>query len=107
MEQRTILVGKGSILVESEHFINGYQAGSLAYRADQRRYIITNQTVTTVLIEKLENPDIPEQYGIGYCVGWIVALATKEPWRAREHEQAPSFPGHLSVKPLQGTLEEG
>jgi hypothetical protein len=28
-------------------------------------------------MEKLEDIDLPWQYGIGYCIGWIATFATK------------------------------
>ncbi|HEU5379652.1 MAG TPA: hypothetical protein VFV38_29870 [Ktedonobacteraceae bacterium] len=77
MKPRMIHVGKGSILVDNEDFINGYQAGVLACQADCRRFAINNENVGAILTENLENPDKPEQYRIGYCIGWVVTLATK------------------------------
>ena len=77
MQPRVITIGKGSVLVDNEHFINGYQAGSLAYRLDRKRFPITSQNMLALLMDKLENIEKPEEYTVGYCVGWIAALALK------------------------------
>ncbi len=77
MPPRVISIGKGSLLVDSEHFINGYQAGHLAYHQDRKYYPLTYQNMLAILTEQLENPEKPEAYNMGYCVGWIAALATK------------------------------
>lgn len=74
---RVIAIGKGSLLVESEHFINGYQAGHLAFHQDRKYFPITYDNMLAILKEQLDNPEQPETYNIGYCVGWIAALATK------------------------------
>lgn len=83
MEPRSMAIGKGNMLVDSEDFINGYQAGHLACMLDHRAfasgdYAITNENLTAIMMEKLENVDYKEQYSVGYCVGWIATFATKE-----------------------------
>lgn len=65
------------MLVNSEDFLNGYQAGHLAFSLDVRLFQVTNEHVTAIMMEKLEDIDCPEQYSIGYCIGWITTLATK------------------------------
>jgi hypothetical protein len=77
MEPRAIVIGQGTMLVDSEDFINGYQAGHLACTSDVRHYEITNENVTAILMEKLEDVDSPVQYSIGYCIGWIATFALK------------------------------
>jgi hypothetical protein len=76
-------VGQGTILVNNEDFINGYQAGHLACMLDCRAfasgyYASTNDNITEIMMEKLEDVDLPWQYGIGYCIGWIATFATKD-----------------------------
>lgn len=83
IEPRNIAVGKGSILVNNEEFVNGYQAGHLACSLDCRavvagRYQMTDETIAAVLMEQLENANCSEQYNVGYCVGWIATFATKD-----------------------------
>ncbi|MGH2506443.1 MAG: hypothetical protein ACRDHZ_03355 [Ktedonobacteraceae bacterium] len=77
MEPRTILIGKGTLLVNSEDFINGYQAGHLAYQLQASTTIYTNTRVTEIMMEKLESMEFKEQYSIGFVVGWIATFATK------------------------------
>ncbi len=74
MKPRVILIGKGSVLVENEQFINGYQAGHMACRIDCRKYAMTSENITGILKEKMEDIRTNEQYCIGYCVGWIATL---------------------------------
>lgn len=92
MEPRTLAVGQGIMLVNSEEFLNGYQAGHLACTLDCRasalgHYALTNETLTALMMEKLEDVDCPEQYNVGYCIGWIATFATKRP-----HVQQPMAP---------------
>ncbi len=89
---RVITIGKGSLLVESEHFINGYQAGSLAYHQDRKYYPITYENMLAILMEQLENSEQPEAYSVGYCVGWIATLATKGGNFTQEQEAGASVP---------------
>lgn len=75
-------IGNGTMLVDNEDFINGYQAGHLACMLDCRafalgHYVSTNENITAIMMEKLENVNVPEQYSVGYCVGWIATFATK------------------------------
>ncbi|MGH2507267.1 MAG: hypothetical protein ACRDHZ_07650 [Ktedonobacteraceae bacterium] len=77
MKPRTISIGEGTMLVNSEDFLNGYQAGYLAFLLDTRLFQMTNEHVTAVMMEKLEDIDSSEQYSVGYCIGWIATLATK------------------------------
>lgn len=78
MEPKAMLVGKSVLLTDSEHFLDGYQAGKLACDVDCQSGQITNELLTTIMMEKLESLDFPEQYSIGYCAGWIARFATKE-----------------------------
>ncbi len=77
MKPRTILIGQGTVLVNNEDFLNGYQAGHLAFSLDARLFQMTNEHIAAIMMEKLENIDCPEQYNIGYCIGWTATLATK------------------------------
>ncbi len=81
MEQCIIQIGKGSILVDNEQFINGYQAGHIACTIDRRTYAMTSANITGILKEKMEGVQEREQYCIGYCVGWVATLASKGPYR--------------------------
>jgi hypothetical protein len=77
MEPRIITIGKGTMLVDNEDFINGYQAGHLACTLDCRHFPVTNENVIAIFMEKLEDIDLPWQYGLGYCIGWTATLTTK------------------------------
>ncbi len=65
------------MLVNSEDFLNGYQAGHLAYMLVCRTFHVTNESITTIMMEKLESMDYPEQYSVGYCIGWIATFAIR------------------------------
>ncbi len=79
MKLKLIQVGKGSILVDNEQFINGYQAGHIACTIDRRKYAMTSDNIIGILKEKMEDAQEHEQYSIGYCVGWISTLVLKGP----------------------------
>lgn len=77
MEVRTILIGQGTLLVNDEDFINGYQAGHMAYQLQAKAATFTNTSVTEMMMEKLESLEFKEQYSVGFVVGWIATLASK------------------------------
>lgn len=82
MKLRTIAIGQGTMLVTNEDFLNGYQAGHLACMLDCRafalgHYTCTNDNITAIMMEKLEDVGSKEQYNVGYCVGWIATFALK------------------------------
>ncbi len=49
MEQ-PIIIGSGSIFVDNEQFINGYQAGHIACTIDRRKYAMTSDNITGILL---------------------------------------------------------
>lgn len=73
-----MLIGKSILLTDSEHFLDGYRAGQLACDVDCSAGQVTNEGLTNIMMEKLESLDFPEQYSVGYCVGWIARFATRE-----------------------------
>jgi hypothetical protein len=75
MISRTIPVGNGSLLITTEDFVNGYQAGHLAYMNHGRTALLTDETLRTLMMDKLEDMGHSERYCVGYVVGWIVSLA--------------------------------
>ena len=77
MELRVITVGKGTIVVDDEDFLNCYQAGHMAYQLQMKKTTSTNKSITDMVMEKLESMEIKEQYSIGYIVGYISTLALK------------------------------
>lgn len=77
MEQRTITVGNGALIATSEDFVNGYQAGHLAYMQQGRFTLFTDSRLIGLMMEKLESLAYTEHYSTGYVVGWIATLAAK------------------------------
>ncbi len=77
MEPRTILIGKGTLFVNDEDFINGYQAGHIARQLQASAAIYTNTSITEMMMEKLESLEFKEQYSVGFVVGWIATLVIK------------------------------
>lgn len=74
---RMITVGKGSLLLTNEDFLNGYQAGHLAYMADGRAVAFSDTRLITLIMDKLESLEVSEPYSVGFVVGWIASLACK------------------------------
>ncbi len=84
---RTISIGSGSLVVTSEAFLNGYQAGHLAYMADGLDAVFSDTRLTTLIVEKLERMEYSDAYNTGFVVGWITTLVNKGTKR-REGERA-------------------
>lgn len=79
MDLKLIQVGKGSIVSDNEDFLNGYQAGHMACRLEMKRATFSNKSLTDMMMEKLESMTIPEQFSVGYIVGYISTLTLKSP----------------------------
>lgn len=77
MPAKPVPVGNGFLLATSEDFLNGYLAGHLAYMAQWRSMQCSDEQVTALFLEKLEDIDYSSLYGIGYVVGWLHTLASK------------------------------
>jgi hypothetical protein len=77
VESRTILIGQGTLCINDADFINGYQAGHLAYQLQAKAATFTNTSVTEMLMDKLASLELREQYSVGFVVGWIATLAIK------------------------------
>ena len=79
MEQRTVKVGTGILLATKTDFVNGYQAGHLTYRAATAKhpYPYSDEEITDLFLEKLEDMTLSCPYGIGFAVGWLATLAAK------------------------------
>ncbi|SRR5579875_170720 len=76
---RNISVGANQLLLTDEDFLNGYQAGHLAYMADGRKIRFTDVSLRQFMMTMLENMEFSEPYCFGYVMGWIVTFAGKEP----------------------------
>lgn len=76
-QPKNVSVGRGWILMTSEDFINGYQAGHLAYMVEARAVTVTEEALITLLIDKLASHNESPRYRTGYIVGWIAALVSK------------------------------
>lgn len=77
MKSTIVPVGSGSLAITSEDFLNGFQAGHLAYMADATKVCCSDRHLTSLLMEKLEDVDHTELYNFGYVVGWLATLANK------------------------------
>ena len=90
MDLKLITVGKGSIVSDNEDFLNGYQAGHMACRLEMKQTTFTNTSLTDMMMEKLESMSIPEQFSVGYIVGYIATLTLKGPHQTlNENEDEP------------------
>jgi hypothetical protein len=79
MSPRAITVGRNTLLLTDEQFLNGYQAGHLAYMAYGREMQFSDTSLKDMLMEILESMAFSEAYSFGYVVGWLVTFAGKEP----------------------------
>lgn len=77
MTARPLSIGNGVIFVASEDFLNGYQAGHLAYMAQRCTAPCTDDELTSMFLEKLEDTASSSLYSIGFIVGWLNTLASK------------------------------
>lgn len=77
-QPRNVSVGHGSIIMTSEDFINGYQAGHLSYMVEARTVMVTDEALMALILDKLTSVGESERYSVGYIVGWIAALVSKE-----------------------------
>jgi hypothetical protein len=79
VEPKTIQFGKGVILASNPDFVNGFQAGHLAYMAAMKLHPepYTDTYIVDLFLYKLEDMQLTSPYGIGYAVGWLNTLATK------------------------------
>ena len=79
VKQQAISFGKGTITATSRDFVNGFQAGHLAYMATRKRLPerYTDVYIVELFLEKLEDMKLSSPYGIGYAVGWLNTLARK------------------------------
>ncbi|MEO9030224.1 MAG: hypothetical protein ABI413_15565 [Ktedonobacteraceae bacterium] len=77
-KQRNVSVGQGCMVMTSEDFVNGYQAGHLSYMLEARSVKFTDEALISLLTRKLGNTEHSTHYSAGYIVGWIATLASKE-----------------------------
>jgi hypothetical protein len=77
MQPRTIPIGANALLLTSEDFMNGYQAGHLAYMTHGREMQWSDTSLRTLLMDMLESMEFSEAYCFGYVVGWLVTFACK------------------------------
>lgn len=103
MEEKPVLVGKGFVLATHEDFVNGYQAGHLAYMAAKTKHLglYTSDEIAKLFFEKLEDMTLSDLYGIGFVVGWLHTVASNgtTPPHAVSRATSPSLEGY--------TVEEG
>lgn len=79
MKSTTVPMGRGSIIITSEEFLNGFNAGKLTHKNDDYAApAATDRHLTSLLMEKLEDVDHTELYNFGYLVGWLATLANRE-----------------------------
>lgn len=77
MSAKLISIGNGFILLTHEEFASSYQAGHLAYMVEKHRLPCSDQQLTSLFLERLEDVHYSSPYGIGFIVGWIITLANK------------------------------
>lgn len=77
MKARLEQIGAGSLLFTKLDFLNGYQAGHLAYMTEGRTVQFSDTSLTTLLMEKLEDLEHTDLYCMGYVVGWLASFTTK------------------------------
>ena len=75
---RNVSVGHGFMVMSSEDFVNGYQAGHLSYMLEGRAMHFTDEELLALIRERVACTEYSERYSVGYIVGWIVALASKQ-----------------------------
>lgn len=79
MKQKLVPIGNGFLAITSEDFLNGFQAGHLAFQLDSRaaHVHLSDRHLTSLLMEKLESTDTTELYNFGYVTGWFATLANQ------------------------------
>lgn len=77
MTPRVVPMGTGSLLMTTEDFLNGYQAGHLAYMTEGRKVQFSDESLITLIMDRLESLEYTEAYSVGFVVGWIVTLVSK------------------------------
>lgn len=84
---RNVLVKRGCVKMDSEAFINGYQAGHLSYMLESRLTACTEETLLDLLSTRLNNSAPGMRYNAGYIVGWITTLLTQDAvGKSQEHQ---------------------
>lgn len=66
-QHKNVSVGHGCIVMTSEDFVNGYQAGHLSYMLEARAMTMTDEALITLIIGRLANKDYSERYNTG-CI---------------------------------------
>lgn len=79
MLPRTLTIGINVLVLTSEDFLNGYQAGHLSYMAEFRTLALTDRALTELLLAALEDTGHTEAYCMGFVVGWLATFACKSP----------------------------
>jgi hypothetical protein len=79
MLSRTLTIGTNALVLTSEDFLNGYQAGHLSYIAEFRTVALTDSALTELLMAALEDTGHSEPYCMGFVVGWLATFACKSP----------------------------
>ena len=75
---RTVSIGQGSLVMSSEEFVNGYQAGHLAYMLESRAGVFTDEALINQIMMRLTSREHTIRYSAGYVVGLVTALASKD-----------------------------
>ena len=75
---RNVSIGQGALVMTSEEFVNGYQAGHLSYILESHATLGTDEELITLMLKRLVSREHSTRYSAGYIVGWIAALASKQ-----------------------------
>ena len=75
--QEKLKYGQGSILVTRSDFQKGFHAGQADYQATKALHSepLTDEELTDLFLEKLEDLTLSSPYGIGFTAGFLLALA--------------------------------
>ena len=71
-----VRVGNNTMYVTGEDFINGFQAGHLAYMRERNKHN-AEKDLTHKMLEALERMEQTEKYSVGYVRGWIISFALR------------------------------
>jgi hypothetical protein len=77
MPPKVVQAGNGCLLITSEDFLNGYQAGHLTYMTKRHIVLFSDEQLTAMILEKLESMDHSSIYSTGFVVGWLKTFVGK------------------------------
>lgn len=70
---QSVQIGNAVIQASNADFLQGYEAGNLAYSKSQEPY--NDEFIMDMVLEKMEDMDCSTAASIGFVVGFLSALA--------------------------------